>query len=484
MYRKPRAQLNIDDFLLPFEGKLRADNRWVKMAKLIPWDEIEKEYAELFENDTGNVAKPARMALGALIIKEKCGYSDIETVEQIRENPYLQWFIGLKEFQTEAPFDPSLMVHFRKRFGMDKVNAINEKIFLPGKDNKDDDPPPTGGSKPGKGKQETKNRGKLIIDATCAPADIRYPTDISLLNEAREKTEQIIDRLYSPQKGLIKKPRTYRIKARKQYLSVAKSRKARKKLIRKAIGQQLRFVRRNLGHIEQLQKTVAPSKKDGQTLEVIRKLYQQQRQMYDQRSHSVEERIVSISQPHIRPIVRGKIKAPTEFGAKISVSLIDGHAFLDKLEWENYNEGSTLISTVELYKGRTGFYPESVHVDAIYRTRENIRYCKAHGIRISGPRLGRPPKLVDPGEKKLAYQDALDRIPIEGTFGVGKRCYSLGLIMAKLPETSESIIAMQFLVMNLVNRLRFIFALFLKSNISYFKAIFGRFACRLIPTAA
>jgi transposase, IS5 family len=91
MYRKPDGQMTIEDFTLPFEGKLKTDNRWVKMAEIIPWDEIEQEYAKLFENEIGNVAKPARMALGALIIKEKCGYSDIETVEQIAENPYLQF---------------------------------------------------------------------------------------------------------------------------------------------------------------------------------------------------------------------------------------------------------------------------------------------------------------------------------------------------------------------------------------------------------
>lgn len=90
MYRELYGQLTIDDFILPFEGKLRADNRWVKMAQIIPWDGIEQEYSKLSENETGNVAKQTRMALGALIIiKEKCGCSDIETVEQIQENPYL-----------------------------------------------------------------------------------------------------------------------------------------------------------------------------------------------------------------------------------------------------------------------------------------------------------------------------------------------------------------------------------------------------------
>jgi len=481
MYRKPDGQLTIDDFILPFAGKLRADNRWVKMAQIIPWDEIEQEYSKLFENETGNVAKPARMALGSLIIKEKCGYSDIETAEQIQENPYLQYFIGFKEYTTEAPFDPSLMVHFRKRFNMEAINAINEKIFKAKRKDKDD-PPPAGGSK--KGKQKIKNKGKLIIDATCAPADIRYPTDLSLLNEAREKTEAIIDRLYKDQESKTKKPRTYRRKARKQYLLVAKSRKPKTKQIRKAIGQQLRFIRRNLNHIERMKATNKLNAQETKTLAVLKKLHQQQQYMHENKVHSVEDRIVSISQPHIRPIVRGKVKAPTEFGAKLSISLIDAHVFLDKLEWDNYNEGLTLIESVKRYHERTGYYPASVHADAIYRNRDNLNFCKTNGIRLSGPKLGRPPKVVSAKDKKLARQDAKDRIPVEGAFGVAKRRYSLGLIMTRLQETSESVIAMQLLVMNLAHRLRFIFALFSKSNNSLKEWLFLRFTAKIEATFA
>ncbi len=91
MYRKPKSQFTLVDFILPFEGNLSADNRWVKLAGNIPWDQIETRYASLFPSNTGNVAKPARMAVGSLIIKERCNFTDEETVEQIKENPYLQF---------------------------------------------------------------------------------------------------------------------------------------------------------------------------------------------------------------------------------------------------------------------------------------------------------------------------------------------------------------------------------------------------------
>jgi hypothetical protein len=98
------------------------------MAKLIPWSDFEEEYASLFSEEMGAPAKTFRMALGSLIIKEKLGTSDIETVEQIRENPYLQYFIGLSSYSNDFPFDPSMLSHFRQRIGMEVVNQINQSI--------------------------------------------------------------------------------------------------------------------------------------------------------------------------------------------------------------------------------------------------------------------------------------------------------------------------------------------------------------------
>jgi len=95
MYRKDNPnQLTFQDFYLPFGGHFRGDNRWVILAKQIPWNQIEEIYQEKFCQDNGCPAKSARMALGALIIKERLGTSDRETVEQIGENPYLHTFWG------------------------------------------------------------------------------------------------------------------------------------------------------------------------------------------------------------------------------------------------------------------------------------------------------------------------------------------------------------------------------------------------------
>ena len=129
MYRKAElAPLPPLDFELANGSKLSADNRWVKMALIVPWSEFETEYAQNFPTEKGAPAKSFRMALGALIIKEKLGISDRETVEQIRENPYLQYFIGLSSYSNELAFDPSLLVHFRQRISPNLINKVNERM--------------------------------------------------------------------------------------------------------------------------------------------------------------------------------------------------------------------------------------------------------------------------------------------------------------------------------------------------------------------
>jgi IS5 family transposase len=151
----------------------------------------------------------------------------------------------------------------------------------------------------------------------------------------------------------------------------------------------------------------------------------------------------------VRPIVRGKAGTPVEFGAKLSVSCVDGHAFLDHLSWYNFNESGDLPQQVELFKSRFGHYPEAVYVDQIYRTRSNRAYCRNLGIRITAPPLGRPVLDDLAAIRKQTLEDAKVRNRIEGKFGQAKRRFSLNRVMTKLANTSETAIAITFLVMNL-----------------------------------
>lgn len=461
---KIENQLKFEDFVFPY-GKLNENNRWVKLSKIIPWDDVESKYAKKFRKK-GNPAKNVRIALGTLIIQQTLNCSDRELVNQVSENPYLQFFIGLKEFQERAPFSASVLVDFRKRFSAKFLAEINELIIESENkkedENNDSDPP---------------NSGTLIIDATCTPADIAFPQDLSLLNKSRENLEKIIDNLHNSTDG--KKPRTYRKKARKDFLNTSKAKRKTAKVVRKAIGKQLNYIKRDLGYINTMVESgKCLSEKEMEILKIVTEVYTQQKEMFDNHKHSVANRIVNLNQPHIRPIVRGKASAKTEFGAKVEISVVDGYVRVEKLSWDAYNECDSLIDIVENFKNRTGRYPERVLVDKIYRNRKNLSYCKENNIRISGPALGRP-KKDDTRDRKAEYIDLCDRNAVEGKFGEGKRAHGLNRIFAKLKETSECVINTAFLVLNLNKRLRSLLQLFMEKLLNLFQFEKYNFSMRI-----
>ena len=463
MYKKNKNhQIAFTDFNQPLGLQMNPENRWVKKAATIPWDKIEEKYAGLFPSNTGNVAKPLRMALGSLLIQQQLHFSDEELVEEIRENPYFQYFIGLPGYVDAIPFVPSLLVEFRKRLSADIMIEINEMIIeynMPDDSDDDNNDSGTGTDENAvivEGYDTSKNSGTLIIDATCAPQNIKYPQDINLLNEAREKLEKMIKKICKDQNWYA--PRMYRKNARKDYLALAKCRKRSAKKVRSAIKKQLNYVCRDLGYVEWFleQDNVELSAKDAALLDVIYKVYEQQLYMYENKTHSVEDRIVSISQPYIRPIVRGKAKAPIEFGAKLDMSVDEhGMARLEKLSFDAYNESDVLKTALENYRERTGHYPERVLADQIYRNRDNINICKKWHIRLSGKALGRP-KKIPAVDKKTEYQDNVDRIEVERKFSLAKRKFGLGLIRTKLENTTKSSILLAIIAMN-VDRLTSLF---------------------------
>lgn len=179
--------------------------------------------------------------------------------------------------------------------------------------------------------------------------------------------------------------------------------------------------------------------------------------------HAIKDLIVSISQPHIRLIVRGKAKAKTEFGAKLSAGVMDGYCYVDRISFDAYTEGEDLPQQIEAYKRRYGHYPASVHAGKIYGTRKNRDYCNGLDIRLSGPRLKRPRKMTPENREQLRAenrqlrQDEIDRIPVEGKFGQAKRKLGLGLLQAKLAVTTKTAIHISFLVMNLEKWLKAVF---------------------------
>ena len=496
MIREPNFnQLCIEEFKTPFERGLDKKNRWVFLAAMLPWAKLAEIYARRLSKSKGRPALPSRVAIGALIIKHKLRLPDEEVIPAIQENPYLQYFLGYSEFSHTQPFDPSLFVTILKRLGEDSFSAMNEALLAAvseaeGKDKRGTKEKKTSPSSCDASTQpstnascnDEKHSGLLIVDASVAPADIKYPTDLDLLNSCREHSERLIDILWEQVKspGVVK-PLTYRRVARKAYLAMAKKRKKKPKELRKALRKQLNFLRRNLQTINRLWNTFGGASSpfkfhDLRLYWIIQHVYDQQRQMFEERRHNSPDRIVSLSQPHVRPIVRGKAGRNVEFGAKISAGVVDGYVYLDRLSWDAYNEGADIPMQVERYKERHGFLPEAVIADGIYGTRDNRVWLKEKGVRFSGKPLGRPAKETSENEERLKAdrkrrkKEFGIRNHIEGKFSEGKRAYDLGLVKAKLPETSKSWIATVFFIMNIARWLRDYF----------FAPVFSEFKTRLL----
>ena len=455
-YESP-SQLKIEEFKTPFLKSLLADNRWVLLSKVVPWDKFASLYLKAMETGTGRPPISPRIVLGALIIKHIESLDDRGTIAIIQENPYMQYFLGLEEFDPNPVFDPSLFVEIRKRIGHEQFDQLNTALIQ--SSSKSDDQKHNQNPKKKDGDGKPQNKGHLQTDATVADQYITYPTDPGILNQCREKSEGMIDKLYQINGKEGTKPRTYRRNMRKAFLSYSKKKNHTKAEIRKIKYKLLESVNRNLKHIDRLLDSIEDKQpkfplnfREQKLLWVIRTVFEQQNQMYKQNSNSCPNRIVNIYQPHVRPVPRGKARSKTEFGSKLGVSLDNGYARINTFSWEAYNESTDLKDQVEAYRTIHGHYPELVQVDRIYATRENREWLQEHGIRITAPPLGRP--LAK--EKQTSYnknkkrKEAAERNQIEGKFGQGKNGYNLNKIRARLQKTSESWVACVFFVMNLI----------------------------------
>jgi len=255
---------------------------------------------------------------------------------------------------------------------------------------------------------------------------------------------------------------------------VAKKKNKTRNELRKAIGQQLRYLRRNLKSIDGLldkspDMSFPLPARDQKIYWVIQHIYDQQAKMYKEHTHSIDNRIINIYQPYVRPIVRGKDKAQVEFGAKLGVSIQNGFARINTLSWEAYNEGTDLKEQVEAYRKLNGYYPKTVIADKIYGNRENRQWLKELGIRYSGKPLGRPSgKEQTPYRKRKSKVEQGIRNQVEGKFGQGKNAYGLSRVRARAARTSESWIAAIFFVMNLVRFSK-------EFLLSFFQRLFGSF---------
>jgi len=434
-------QTTIEEFNNLYSLELDSSNRWIQLGFHLPWDSLTQIYKAKFSGNHGCPATDPRWVIGSLIIKHMLNLSDEETLQMISENPYMQFFLGCNCFCKKPLFSATLFVEIRKRLGNDLFNQFSDelvKICFPEKINHEN---------------TTGNKGELKLDATVADQYIRYPNDLGLLNEARQKTEKIIDKLFEPLRDKLKvKPRTYRKMAHKKYMAEAKKRQKNKKTLRTTIRYLLNCLDRNISSINlmlDMYEQSPLSYNEARQLWIIQTLNAQQRKMYKEKSNRCDDRIVSIPQPHVRPIVRGKQGKKVEFGSKLGLSLANGFVKSETLSWDAYNESSDLTIQAEAYRALYGYYPELILVDKIYTTNNNRKWCEERNIRLSATPRGRPAKL-SAYQKAKRKKEFARRNQIEGKIGQSKQGYKLNQIKAKLKNTSESWIGMTLFIANIV----------------------------------
>lgn len=437
-------QIIPEAFKTDFEMNLNSQNRWIRLSNQLPWDELVNPYIRKMNLGRGAPAVDPRIVIGSLYIKHKLKLSDEETIQTIQENPYMQYFLGINVYNPDPLFEASLFVAIRKRMGLQEFDKMNKTIIGQA----------MGESIKEGGSELPKNKGELKLDATVSDQYIKYPTDLDLLNQSRIRTEKFIDEIF-PQTFLEKKPRTYRREARRKYLLVAKKKHKTNKEIRKGIKYQLLYIKRNLRYINELldmfeQGQFPLCRISQKYLWVVQEVYRQQQYMYTNKTHQCDDRIVSIHQPHVRPIVRGKTNGYVEFGSKINMSLDNGFARIDRLNWDAFNECTDLKEQVEAYKSIHGYYPALLQADKIYFTRENREFLNEKNIRCTAIPLGRPTEQSY-YQKRKSKKEAARRNHIEGKFGQAKNGYEMNRIRARLKNTSESMIGCIVFVMNVVN---------------------------------
>ena len=278
----------------------------------------------------------------------------------------------------------------------------------------------------------------FYTDATCYESEMRYPTDPKLPWECCEKAYPIMCAVY--QRLGLHRPRTKYHDVEKANLSYVKQRRHSKSQQRKITRRLVKLLGKMLQEIRKIGREhdgmeEVLSAKERNVMEIITKVYRQQRNHFESNNpgESIPERIVSISKPYVSPIVRGKEVKPVEFGAKCNNIMVDGISFIEKLSFNAFNEGRRLAHCIKMHKRLFKVDTKKIGGDASYAGTSNRDLCREMGIQTSFVKRGRPAT-----EKKDHVRQELARVratAMEGSFGTQKEHYAMRRIKARRKRT-------------------------------------------------
>ena len=372
-------------------------------------------------------------------LKMYTGLSAPKLMESLNGNIHYQIFCGIRispknQLKNYKLID-SILLDMSKRLRVQELQKVLAEAWIP----------------------YMKDLDTVYTDASCYESHMRFPTDVKLLWEC-------VERAYEMMCGISSSLGEHRMRTKyndiaKANLSYRKQRKHTHKQTRKMISRQLALLGKLLGEIRRQVRVHADisllTDKQKDMLEVITKVYRQQKNHYNSGDarESIPDRIVSVSKPYIRPIVRGKETKSVEFGAKCNNILIDGISFIEKLSFNAFNEGTRLKQCVSLAQKLTGVEVKKIGGDQGYSGNDNRTFCKDNGIETSFTQKGRTSK----NETKNAIKRELARVratTMEGSFGTQKEHYGLRKVIARIKTTEILFIFFGIHTANVVNLAR------------------------------
>lgn len=431
----PQSQLSD----LPFaEFVFDADHPLVRLAAAIDWKNLLEGLSAFYSEDLGAPSTPLRAQVGTLMLKHLRSLPDREAVRLVLENMYAQRFCGLSPAQVAGYMHPaSGLANFRAKIGPQGMALIEEALTAAGQ-----------------GKSR-KRGGKLILETTCVPADILYPTDIRLLERCRLAVIRLMRR--AKDFGLKALYRTYNRTARKVFVQFSKVGKPGEKTRRRTHKRMFQLVRRNLKQLADLRQIASREigplcRADDDVLAFLQELKTVERRiraiLHQQRLVrqgvvSIPGRIVSFHKDHIRPIVRGKFPLWTEFGPKVLFGLVRGCVYRLAAFQNNAADATLITPALRWFKEKFGRLPDEVQGDRGFFARWRVRVLKAMGIT---PGLQQRGKAI---EKSAANRRMIrQRLVIEARISLGKRKFGWNRCRARIAEHESSWIGLGAAAMN------------------------------------
>jgi len=423
-----------DSLITPFLDK---NNTLYKIAQAIDWDSLSDKLAQFYCPDNGRPTKSSRVKVGLLILKHLYQISDEEAVNTLKCNFYAQYLCSISIEESKDFLDPTTLVKFRKKIGLEGVKIIEQEVFLALK------------------RAKLLKGRKLVCDTTVVSSNIAYPTDVSLLEKVRRKAIQYLET--AKQFGS-NTSRTYKRVARKVFVQYQKIRHHTIKSRRRVQKKLLQFSKRNITQLKEAVQEVSSLvgsglhkakeqflKETKNFLETASSILTQQKDVYQ--GLAVQERIVSIEKPHIRPMVRGKYPVEVEFGPKILLNLKNDFLFLEDLKFNNISDAQFLETSIQGYKERFGHLPTQLSTDRGFWSPENYILAQDYGIsKIAIENKGKSSYL-----KTKPFRERLRRLrcKIEAKISLAKRKFGLGRIRYGIAGGEEIWIRLGLIAMNL-----------------------------------